>query len=318
MGALLTLDDVVRFYGPVQALGPVTLEVPEGSVGLLGPNGAGKSTLLRLAVGLLEPTDGEIRLLGEEPGHGGHRQVGYVPEGEARFPGRTGVENGVHAARLTGLPRSDAMERTHQMLDYVGLEDERYRQVGTYSSGMRQRLKLAQALVHDPELLVLDEPTEGIDPEGRLQMLDLLTELRDDHGIDLLVSTHLLADVERLAERVVLLEDGDVAAQGPLDELRSVDADAHEVTLVEGRDSFTDVLEKEGVPWEEDGSGLRVEAGDPQQILAWARQADAVVRDLEPTEQGLAEVLFDRVDGAGPGPASGIREGPGVGGGRGG
>lgn len=295
MAPMLRLEGVSHWYGEHRALGPLDLEVQRGAVGLLGPNGSGKTTLLRVALGLLDPGEGTVRVLGQAPGPALQRRVGYVPEGRALFPDRTGVQGVVYAGRLVGMAKPEATQRAHEVLDYVGLDDERYRDADGYSTGMRARLKLAQALVHDPELLVLDEPTEGIDPEGRLDLLDLLGDLRDDQGLDLVVSTHLLGDIEQLAETAILLDRGEVAARGPLDELRGVDADAFHVKAEGEADELAEALEAAGLDCTLEGSTVRVATDDPGRVLEAARQAGRVVRHLTPEQRGLEDVLADEI-----------------------
>ncbi len=296
MASLVDLDGVSHFYGPAErALGPLTLEIPETSVGLLGPNGSGKSTLIRILLGLLTPSEGRVRVLGQAPGPELHRRIGYAPEGQARFPELTGIENVAYAGRLVGMSRSDAMQRAHQVLDYVGLDEERYRQAQGYSTGMRQRLKLAQALVHDPDLLILDEPTEGVDPQAREHLLDLLAELQREHGLRLLIATHLLGDVERLAEHAVVLDDGEVAVAGEADALQDVEASAYVVAIQGDTDAFTAALDEAGVAWEPRPPRLKVEITSPRRVVELADQAGVVVRHIDPVQRGLADALMEAV-----------------------
>lgn len=291
--ALMRFEGLTRSYRGVHALGPLELELDGDVVGLLGPNGAGKTTLIRLIMGAIRPTTGQIRVLGHAPRDvAARRRIGYAPEGDAAFPHLTGVRAVAFAGRLVGMNTTDAMQRAHQVLDYVGLHDERYRRVETYSTGMRQRVKIAQALVHDPDLLILDEPTEGVDPQAREEILQLIEELRDAHGIRLLVSTHLLADVERLATHAVVLRDGLVTAHGPLDALRASVTPAH-LVRVDGRvsDVVAQLLAK-GVPAEASAGGIRIGIADASDVLRHIQQAGAVVRHLAPVRAGL-DTAFD-------------------------
>lgn len=301
MPALAEFENLVKVYGSQQALGPLTLSLPEGSVGLLGPNGSGKTTLLRIVMALLPPTSGAVRVLGEEVKPGSkeiRRKIGYVPEGEARFPGRTGVEAVALAGRLVGMSKVDALQRAHQVIDYVGLGEARYRSVDTYSTGMRQRLKLAQALVHDPELLILDEPTEGVDPEARTALLELIAELEREHGVKLLLSTHLLHDVERIATHVLVLHEGRAVAHGAIADLKSASSRAYVVRLNGPLEPFTRALEARSIAWEPAPPGLRVNAEDPKLILRVASDAGLVIRHLAPVEQSLEEAFTQAVGGA--------------------
>src|SRR5438874_3313588 len=221
---LIDLQHVTLRYGTLTALDDVTLRVAPGRIGLLGPNGAGRSTLLKLVMGLLAPSAGTGTVLGHPLGGDGwhlRRKIGFMPEADALVPGMTGVEYVALAGELCGMPRKQAQRRSHEVLTYLELEDARYRQLDEYSLGMKQRIKLAQALVHDPPVLLLDEPTSGLDPAGRDAMLELLRALGREHGKSLLLSTHLLGDVERVCDSVVILHEGRVLRHGSVDELRT-------------------------------------------------------------------------------------------------
>src|SRR5215212_12029459 len=227
MDHLIELDAVGRTFGPFEALRGVSLRLKPGRIGLLGPNGAGKSTLLKILMGLLSPTSGSGRVL-DHPlspngdGEGDYelrRLIGFMPEADALVPGLRGVDYVALAGELYGLPRKQAIRRAHEVLTYLQLEEARYRRLEEYSTGMKQRLKLAQTLVHDPPVLLLDEPTSGMDPAGREGMLDLLLRLGRDHGKSLILSTHLLGDVEQVCEQVVILHHGRVRGQGDVREL---------------------------------------------------------------------------------------------------
>ena len=236
---LLDLTDVTRTFGDFVALRGVTLKLPPGRVGLLGPNGAGKSTLLKILMGLIAPTSGRGTVLGQQLGGeadsaGGtrlRRLLGFMPEADALVPGLTGVEYVGLAGELYGMPRRQAARRAHEVLSYLGLDEARYRRVEDYSAGMKQRVKLAQALIHDPPALLLDEPTSGLDPAGRDAMLNLVRELAIDHGKSIILSTHLLADVQAVCEQVVILHGGEVRGQGTVAELCAVRSDRYRVRV---------------------------------------------------------------------------------------
>lgn len=300
MPPLAEFEDLVKFYGPTQALGPITLTVPEGSVGLLGPNGAGKSTLVRVMLGLLRPTSGVVRVLGDEVTPGSkaiRRRIGYVPEGDAFFPELNGIEAAAYAGRLVGMRRADALQRAHQVLDYVELGEARYRLVEKYSTGMRQRLKLAQALVHDPDLLILDEPTEGVDPEARGHILSLIHEVSKEHGVQLLLSTHLLNDVERLATHALVLNQGRAVASGSIAELKAAPTKSFIVRVNGAVDPWTQLLTEKGIRWEPMQPSVRVYLDDPKEILRSVKDAGLVVRHLAPTELSLGEAFEQAVAG---------------------
>jgi ABC-2 type transport system ATP-binding protein len=296
--ALVELDNVVKFYGAHQALGPLTLSLPDSSCGLLGPNGAGKSTLIRLLLGMIPPTSGTLKVLGEEvtPGNRALRgKVGYAPEGDSFFPDLTGVEAVTFAGQLVGMRKVDALQRAHQVLDYVELGEARYRQVETFSTGMRQRLKLAQALVHDPQLLILDEPTEGVDPEARLHLLDLIAELEQEHGIKLLLSTHLLHDVERLVPNALVLNEGRAVTHGTIADLKKTTSKSYLVRVNGPPTQLTEKLTQAGVRWELADPNVRVALENPRDILRHVRDAGLVVRHLAPVEQSLEEAFEQAV-----------------------
>src|SRR5437588_8308599 len=218
----IELDHVSRSFGTQQALRDVSLRLEHGRIGLLGPNGAGKSTLMKILLGLLPPTSGSGRVLGHALDGAGvelRRAIGYMPEADALVPGLRGADYVGLAGELYGMPRKQALRRAHEVLSYLDLGDARYRRLEEYSTGMRQRLKLAQALVHDPPALLLDEPTSGMDPAGRDAMLELLLRLGRDHGQVILLSTHLLGDVDQVCDAVVILHRGRILIQGPVHEL---------------------------------------------------------------------------------------------------
>lgn len=212
--AVLAVRDLFVSYGPVQALRGVSFEAASGAVGLLGPNGAGKSTLIKALLGLVPPSSGSVSLLGQDSRHLGpglRDKVGYVPEREGVRSGMSGVAWVALLGELSGLSRRSAVERAHEVLQYAGLGEARYRDASEYSTGMQQRLKLAAALVHDPAVVLLDEPTAGMDPQGREEMLELCRDLVRE-GKTLLFSTHILKDVEAVCSQVVILHKGKVAA----------------------------------------------------------------------------------------------------------
>src|SRR2546425_11794698 len=220
---VVTLDTVTVMYGRNAALCDVSAAFAGGAVGLLGPNGAGKSTLLKALLGLLAPEAGRMRVLDLDPARSPldvRAHVGYMPETDAHIPGMNAVSFVAYCGELAGLPRVDAMQRAHEVLFYVGLGEARYRNVETYSTGMKQRIKLAQALVHDPDLLFLDEPTNGMDPRGRDEMLELVRDLAHHKGVNLILSSHLLPDVEYTCDSVVVLDKGRIKVAGPIAALK--------------------------------------------------------------------------------------------------
>src|SRR5579871_1095115 len=248
--AMIDLRNLSRWYGQFQALRDVSFQLAPGRVGLLGPNGAGKSTLLKILLGLLPPSSGSGRVLGHVLGDDSaalRRAIGYMPESDALVPGLRGAEYVALAGELYGMPRREAQRRAHEVLTYLELEDARYRRLEEYSTGMKQRLKLAQALVHDPPMLLLDEPTSGMDPAGRDTMLRLLLALGRDHGKSFLLCTHLLGDVERVCETVLILDGGRVLRQGTVAELRTRRQDRYRLQVQGDAAGFREELRLEGV-----------------------------------------------------------------------
>lgn len=212
-----------KAYGPVQAVDGLTLEIQKGEIyGLLGPNGSGKTTTILILLGLTEPSGGEVRVAGFNPTREAlkvKRIVGYLPENVGFYEDLTARENLRYIARLNGIPDSDSKARIQEVLEQVGLSDVADRPVGTYSRGMRQRLGIADVLIKRPKLAILDEPTTGIDPEGASQMLDMIVEMRREQGLTILLSSHLLHQVQRVCDRVGIMHQGKLVAEGTVDEL---------------------------------------------------------------------------------------------------
>jgi ABC-2 type transport system ATP-binding protein len=301
-GAMIDLRNVSRWYGSFQALNDVSFELSPGRVGLLGPNGAGKSTLLKILLGLLPPSSGKGRVLGYPIGQDGtvlRRAIGYMPEADALVPGLRGAEYVALAGELYGMPRREAQRRAHEVLTYLELEDARYRRLEEYSTGMKQRLKLAQALVHDPAVLLLDEPTSGLDPAGREAMLRLLLTLGREHGKSILLSTHLLGDVERVCDTVLILHQGRLLLQGGVAELCRRRQDRYRLQIQGDATTFREELRLEGVRIVQDnGRGeLRVAVPPNWVTRAFFTLADnhhVLLRGLQPDDEDLEE-LFRRV-----------------------
>src|SRR5512132_514205 len=220
---VVTLEGVTVAFGDNRALRDVTSSFGAGAVGLLGPNGAGKSTMIKALLGFIVPTRGRMRVLGLDVAESPleiRARVGYMPESDAHIPGMNAVSFVAYCGELAGLPRVDAMQRAHEVLFYVGLGEARYRNVETYSTGMKQRIKLAQALVHDPGLRFLAEPTNGMHAKGRDEMLELVHGLAHNKGVNLILSSHLLPDVEYTCDHVVVMDKGTIATAGPIDALK--------------------------------------------------------------------------------------------------
>ena len=244
---LIELKNVSLFYGSTAALDNLSLEVQGGAVGLLGPNGAGKSTLLKTLLGFVEPTQGTASVFGldvKTDPLGIRRQVGYMPEDECLIPGMNAVQLVSYAGELCGMPRRDAMQRAHEVLYYIGLDEERYRTIDGYSAGMKQRVKLAQALIHDPKLLLLDEPTNGMDTSGREEMLELVKDIATDKGINVILSSHLLPDVESACHEIIALSHGSVIVHGQIETLKKDKGQAFDLRIVGDNEIYIAALER--------------------------------------------------------------------------
>jgi len=222
MTSLFQLTDVTHFYGRVCALREVSLAVEAGAIGLVGQNGAGKSTLMQILLGLIRPSQGTAQVLAQDVRASGIQlrgRIGYMPERDAMVPGLNGIEYAALAGELCGMSRKQALRRAHETLSWLGMEDARYRRLEQYSVGMKQRLKLAATLVHDPDVLLLDEPTAGLDPDGRADMLSLLSSLAARPNKSLVLSSHLLGDVERVCTSAVVLDRGQVVGLGRIEDM---------------------------------------------------------------------------------------------------
>ena len=288
-------------YGAFTALSEFTVDVPEGCTGLLGPNGAGKTTLLRTLLGFLQPASGRAMVFGHDAtteGQTVRQKVGLMPEQDCHIPGMTAVQFVAYAGELAGMPPSEALRRAHEVLEHCGLGEARYRKVETYSTGMKQRIKLAQAIVHGPRLLLLDEPTNGLDPRGREEMLELIRSISHGKGVNVLVSSHLLPDVERTCDRVIVVMGGRLAAESSIKDFKRVDGHPVDVELREPSAAFVNSLATRG------GNLLEVRrntyrvqvSGTPEAvsrtILEAAKEAQAQVRGLTPAERTLEEAFL--------------------------
>lgn len=298
----LELKNISRRYGTNLALRDVNLSLPIGRIGLLGPNGAGKSTLMKILLGILPPTSGSGRVLDHDLATGGvalRRVIGYMPEADALIPGMRGADYVALAGELDGMARKQALRRAHEILTYLDLGDARYRKLEEYSTGMKQRLKLAQALVHDPPALLLDEPTSGMDPAGREGMLDLLLTLGKEHKKAILLSTHLLGDIDKVCDIVVILHQGRILCQGPVQQLCRRRHDRYRLQIQGDPNPFLDELRLEGVQILHDNGRGEYRVQVPQR---WTTQAffklaqmhNVVMRGLQADDEDLEE-LFHRV-----------------------
>jgi ABC-2 type transport system ATP-binding protein len=297
------VSDVITGRGIVKSWGATAVHlgldfaVGRGVTGLLGSNGSGKTTLLGMILGLHRPDAGELRVFDLDPTTAGpeiRARLGYSPEHHTLPPDVRAHDLVRHIAELHGLPHRDATNRASDALWAVGLGEERFRPIGTMSTGQRQRVKLAQAIAHDPTLVLLDEPTDGLDPVQRDQMLELIRRCGTEFGIDVLLSSHLLEEVERVCDAVVILGDGHVVASGSIDDLRGV---GHGVVVeIEGdAAAFADALSQRGVPALVDVRRVLIERGDDaaldiiRDVLAEHR---IPLRKLQPRRMSLEDVFL--------------------------
>ena len=267
--SIIRTTGITKRFESVTALDDISLDVPPGATGLLGPNGAGKSTLIRVLIGLLAPTSGTGSVLGRRIGSESssiRQKIGYMPEHECLILDMDAVSFCTYMGQMTGMSRPEALSRAHEVLHYLGVGEERYRNISTYSTGMRQKIKLAQALVHDPELLLLDEPTNGLDPRGRDEMLGLIRSLAADEGKNILLSSHLLPDVESVCQNVVIMSSGQVLKQGSIGEMLIASKTIMSLRIKAGPAEtarFTAELRKAGFGAEaQKGGSIRLDIGD--------------------------------------------------------
>ena len=299
---LFQLENVTKTYGRVTALDALSVAVPAGAIGLLGPNGSGKTTMIRALLGLIALDSGSGSVLGMDIRRQSldvRRAVGFAPEDECLFPHVVGVGFVAYAGELVGMAPQDALQRAHEVLDYVGLGEARYRKVESYSAGMNQRLKLASAIVHDPQLLILDEPTNGMNPAGRQEVLELARDLTHHKGMSLLFSSHLLPDVEFVCDHVVVLGGGKLLAEGKIQDLKQVHQQSFEVRLKADMGAFARRLEAAGCSTtpRDDVLVVRLSADQSPRLLWEAAAAEGEqIRYLRPQRSTLEEVFLNAVN----------------------
>ena len=294
----VSLRDFTVTFGRVTAVDRVTATLPAGATGLLGPNGAGKSSLIRGVLGLVPPSFGSAEILGRDVRRENkliRRIVGYMPEDDCLIPGLTGIGMVKYAGELSGMDPADAMQRAHEVLFLTGLEEARYRKVETYSSGMKQRIKLAQAIIHDPKLLFLDEPTSGMDPKGRLEMLELIRMIAERGRMSIMLATHILIDVERTCDHVVIMNKGRLLREESMDKIKGTYAGTYSVRVDGPRERFEEELRSRGCGIAPDGAH-RFDVTLPDGVgtelfFETARGADVQIRRLLPSVQSLEDAF---------------------------
>jgi len=293
---------LTKDYGRFRALDEISLSLDRGIVGLLGPNGAGKTTLIKVLLGLVRITRGSVEVLGHElpqDCRAIRAKVGYMPEDDCYLAGLTGVESVRLAARLSGLPSIEALRRAHEVLDFCGIAEERYRTVETYSTGMRQKLKLSQAIVHDPELVILDEPTSGLDPEERDSMLRRVQVLAQKTGKSILLSTHILPDVQAVCDAVVILARGRVRLADRLDVLNRPASPSFRVSVFGDVELLAEQIRRQGIEVEHGSDGMLtvsdLDGGVIRDVWNWAREVGVGIQKLIPAENSLEAIFLDAV-----------------------
>lgn len=295
MQPLLEAKDLTKRYGAVVALESASFQVSKGITGLLGQNGAGKSTAIKLFLGLLQPTSGSAEVMGQLPYESpeARSRLGYMPEHDCLPRSVAATEFLIHMAQISGLPPAQARTRAADILRLVGLDEERYRPIGQYSTGMVQRVKLAQALVHDPVLALLDEPTAGLDPGGREKMLELIARIGREFGISIMLSTHLMGDVESICDRIVVLDAGRVMEQGEVSGYTR-ETETLFIDVDDRRGELVAALAARGVEATENGRSLVVEGASEEQydlIRDAVVEVGARLRRLAPRRRGLADLF---------------------------
>ncbi len=299
------INSLTVAYGNTVALKDLTCTIPGGCVGLLGPNGAGKTTLIKTLLGFVQPLSGSATLLGydttREPLHV-RMEVGLMPEQDCHIPGLTAVEYVAYLGELSGMPRNQAMRRAHEVLDYCGLTDARYRQIQTYSTGMKQKVKLAQALVHGPRLVFLDEPTNGLDPEAREEVLSMIYDISHGKGVHCVLSSHLLPDIERTCDYVIVLHKGELRMSDTVEAVRRMSLYIWEVELKEPVEPFAREIERLGgkVVWNL-SHHYRVQLSDGETdasrlVFEAARRCGAQVRGLRQSQKTLEEAFLEALE----------------------
>lgn len=303
MDAIIELTDVTVCYDGVAALDGVSMALPQGAIGLLGPNGAGKSTLIKTLLGFNRAAKGAVRIFGMDmPRHAvtvRHR-LGYMPEREVSSPKVSAVSFLSYCARIFGISRVDALERAHEVLNYVKLGDSRYRNMETYSTGMLQRVKLAQAILHDPKLLLLDEPTNGLDPDGRIEILELIRDIASRPDVSVIVSSHLLPDIQHVCKDVVMIDKGQVVHSGSIDALTLPRARHFEIQLRDNDAAFIAMARQEGF------LATRMHPAnvwlvwcpperEPRALFDMAAACDTQIRQYSPARRSLEEAFLEAV-----------------------
>jgi ABC-2 type transport system ATP-binding protein len=301
---LVSIKNLTVRYGSFVALNNFSCDIEPGCTGLLGPNGAGKTTLLKTILGFVKPAEGGGDILGLDLHTGGkaiRQRVGLMPEQDCHIPGLSAVGFVAYAGELAGMPADQALRRAHEVLEYSGLGEARYRNVETFSTGMKQRIKLAQAMIHGPKLLLLDEPTNGLDPRGREEMLDLIKDISHGKGVNVLISSHLLPDIERVCDRVVVVLKGQLVSQGKIKDLKAIEGQPLDVDLRESSDAFlAKIREKGAMATSTKRATYRVQLSGTREhainiVLQAANETNAQVRGVKLAERSLEDAFLEAI-----------------------
>ena len=293
---------LLKRYGAQTVLNKVDLRLPAGAIGLLGPNGAGKSTFIKCLLQLEEKNAGNVSLLGKDIDRFGRetrKRIGYAPEQDCHIPGMVGCEYVTYCGELSGMPFEAARQRAHEMLDFVGMGQERYRKVDTYSTGMKQRIKIAQALVHDPDLVFLDEPTNGLDPKGQALILELIERIWSESGISVVLSSHLLHDVDRICDRIVIIAQGQIVAHDTLAALKEKRRPEAEVVLSDHKESLTKLFGEKGWTCSVLNNGnVKVVHGEKSlnPLIAVMREAGIAPLEVKESPNALSELFLQALE----------------------
>ncbi|MFW9857087.1 MAG: ABC transporter ATP-binding protein [Candidatus Thorarchaeota archaeon] len=299
LSEIIVTRNLSKFYGTVCGIDDVTINVPSGGVGLLGPNGAGKTTLIRTLLGIIRPTKGTATVLGYDIRKEINQvrdNIGYIPEYNTSFvPDTTAMKFVAFCARMNGLSNSESKQRASDSLYYVGLGEERYRTLDTFSLGMRQKVKLAVALVHDPEIIICDEPTNGLDPAGRVQMLELIRDLQTDQGKHIILSSHLLRDVEQTTDYAIVISQGKILAQGKINELTKRKRTTISVKVKSKEEEFLNALMEKGLQVSTERAYIEVEITPEieRTLFKVAYDVGAEIRYIGSRSSTLEDVFVD-------------------------
>lgn len=303
MQTIIATEKLTKMYGPHVAIDEMSLKINSGATALLGPNGAGKSTMIKTLLGLIQLTSGDGEVLGyniRTEGDSIRQRIGYMPEYDCLTPEMNAIHQVKYCGELTGMNTNVAMQRAHEVLEYVGLRDQRYREISSFSTGMMQATKLACAIIHDPELLICDEPTNGLDTKARGFMLDTLFQVVKQGNRSILMCSHLMDDVEKICDRIVMIHKGKLIAQGKIEDLKAIDREI-EIWVWGGASRMEAALNDAGLTPRRTGRVMRVVRQDETTydlVLELAAKAQVQIRrmeDYEPSLEDLFLVIMDRL-----------------------